>query len=112
MATNFVSLEKHFTDLQLQTILEQAAIYSCACPAQVCQSIIQQRTLFNYQATCYNGTDTDRAVHSRIADSVRQTHAEMERCLEDILRLEGWDMDSLKMPTNMAKRLTDDVIKG
>jgi hypothetical protein len=112
MTIDFVPLEKRFTDSQLQTILEQAAIYACACPAQVCKSINQHRALFKYQANCYNETDTDRAVHARIADTVRQSHAEMEHCLVDILRLEGWDMATLKMPTDLAKRLTDEVMKG
>lgn len=98
-------LEQKFTDVQLNTIRDQAAIYDCACPAQLCREIGEQRRLYAYQAQCLNRTEVDRQVHERIAAAVRLAHAEMERALEDVLRLEGWDRDTLEMPAGLQKRL-------
>ena len=94
-----------FSDGVLAKILDQSIFYQCACPAQVCKHINRQRELFAYQSNCLNLTDTDRAVHQRIADTVRRNHIEMEDCLEDILRLEGWDMISFEMPEALKLRI-------
>jgi len=53
-------------------------------------------------------TDTDHAVHARIKESAERTHAELEKCLTDILKLESWDMKTLDMPAYLQKRLHDD----
>lgn len=98
-------LDTEFSAIELIKILEQAAIYDCACPAQICKEVRSLRTLFDYQAQCLNLTDTDRQVHERIAGAVCLAHAEMERCLVDVLRLEGWDRQTLEMPENLKKRL-------
>jgi hypothetical protein len=100
-----ICLEKQFSSEQLTRILQQAAVYMCACPAQVCQAISQQRHLFAYQADCISSTDSDYAVHLRIAETVQITHAELEVCLRDVLQLEGWDMVTLAMPRNLQKRM-------
>ncbi len=102
-------LNKKYTDTQLQIILEQAAIYDCACPAQICKEIGSQRRLHDYQARCINRSDTDRAVHERIAAAVRVAHAELENALTDVLNLEGWDMERLEMPENLKKRILDSI---
>jgi hypothetical protein len=94
-----------FTEDQLARIREQAAVYQCACPAQVCVAISNTRELFAYQQNCLIATRTDKEVHERIAAAAAQIHAELERCLQDVLRLEGWDMASLTMPTALQKRL-------
>lgn len=96
-----------FTATELSRILEQAAIYDCACPAQICKQIGSLRSLYDYQMHCQNMTDTDRRVHERIAAAVRVSHVEMERCLEEVLALEGWDRATLTMPENLQKRLLD-----
>jgi hypothetical protein len=106
-----VSLEKQFSDEQLTGILNQAAIYMCACPAQLCQAINQQRHLFVYQAVCINGTDADYAVHRRIAECVQKIHAELELCLREVLQLEGWDMVTLEMPAALQKRMLESIIE-
>lgn len=98
-------LDKTFSDADLIKILEQAAIYDCACPAQICEKIRGLRGLYDYQANCLNATDTDRQVHERISTAVRRAHAEMECCLEDVLRLEGWNRETLEMPKHLEKRL-------
>jgi hypothetical protein len=85
-------------------IVEQAIVYQCACPAQICKAITQVRDLYSYQRECLTQTDTDRSVHERIAEACARNHAELEQCLEDVLRLEGWDLTTLKMPENVEKR--------
>ncbi|MCK9636866.1 hypothetical protein V3O24_05370 [Methylobacter sp. Wu8] len=94
-----------FSNEIITSILQQSLVYTCSCPAQVCKAINEQRALFNYQKQCLNLTDTDKAVHQAIADTVEKTHAQLEQCLEDVLRLEGWDMDTYQMPETMQKRL-------
>jgi hypothetical protein len=105
-------LEKTFTDAQLAAILDQSAIYNCACPAQLCQAINQQRHLFAYQASCLNQSATDAAVHRLIAETAQQNHQHLEQCLRAVLELEGWDMATLTMPANLGKRLIDDLTSG
>lgn len=87
----------------LVLIVEQAIIYQCACPAQICKAITQVRELHDYQRDCLTRTDTDRSVHERIAATCERNHAELEQCLADVLRLEGWDPVTLKMPDNLDK---------
>ncbi len=101
-------MQTRFTKQQLTDILDQASIYVCACPAQLCQAILEQRKLYNYQAHCLNDNATDHQVHTAIARTVEETHALLEACLIEVLLLEGWDMQSLRMPTDLAKRLVAD----
>lgn len=98
-------MKTRFSNEVITRILEQSVVYQCACPAQVCRSINELRALFVYQADCLNLTDTDIAVHRRIVDAVQIGHAEMEKCLEDILLLEGWDMNTFKMPEALMNRI-------
>ena len=101
-------LEKKFSDQQLKHILEQSVVYSCACPAQVCKALLQNRDLFAYQAACLNQTSTDTAVHQSIAKAALSTHREMEACLVEVLQLEGWDLETLTMPEALQKRMLDE----
>ncbi len=98
-------MEMRFSNEVITKILDQSMIYQCACPAQVCRSINELRSLFAYQAGCLNLTDTDKAVHQRIVEAVKSGHAEMEKCLEDILRIEGWDMNTYQMPEALMNRI-------
>jgi len=98
-------LEMKFSPAELVRILEQAAIYDCACPAQICKELGSLRALYDYQAHCLNLTDTDTQVHERIAAATRIAHVEMEACLETVLALEGWDRQTLEMPSYLQKRL-------
>jgi hypothetical protein len=105
---NPIVLEHQFSDQQLEHILEQSIVYSCACPAQVCKTLMQERELFAYQAKCLNLTTTDEAVHRAIAESVQATHREKEQCLVKVLELEGWDSKTLTMPEDLQKRMLDE----
>lgn len=98
-------MKLRFSDQAITRILEQAIIYTCACPAQVCKAINEQRALFKYQESCQNLTNTDNAVHQLISDTAKLTHAQLEHCLEQILLLEGWDMETFQMPEIMRKKL-------
>jgi hypothetical protein len=92
-------------------ILEQSLIYQCACPAQVCKSINELRALYAYQQSCLNLTDIDRAIHQSIADAVSLCHAEMEKCLETILTLEKWDMNTYEMPELLKNRILQQFLE-
>lgn len=100
--------ENLFRTEQLAKILEQAMIHMCACPAQICKQLSAVKGLYEYQAQCINRNDTDRAVHQRIALAASKAHEELENCLRDVLMLEGWDMETLEMPSNLHKKMFDE----
>ena len=102
-------MHKNYSREQIIHIRDQALTYQCACPAQVCVAIDAIRDLHAYQAKCLDSSETDHAVHQRISESAEATHAELENCLTDILKLEGWDMESLTMPDYLKKRLLDEL---
>lgn len=97
-----------FSREQLDSILKQSMMYACACPAQICKVIKDQRVLYTYQQECLNQDDTDKAVHQAIADTLEVTHAQLEACLKDVLTLEGWDLETLEMPPAILKKLMGD----
>lgn len=43
-------MRHRFSAAQLEKILDQSAIYMCACPAQACREILNLRELWVYQA--------------------------------------------------------------
>lgn len=102
-------MKTRYSKDQLIRILEQAAIYQCACPAQVSNTISGLRELYAYQQQCLDSSDTDREVHGTIARAAEQALEIIEQCLADVLRLEGWDPVSLEMPDSLKKRLLDQV---
>lgn len=101
-------LETQFSAAQLKRILDQSMIYMCACPAQICKQLSAVKNLYDYQSKCLNRTDTDRAVHQRIAESAMRAYADLEACLRDVLILEGWDMETLEMPACLQKKMFDE----
>lgn len=106
-----MGLQQKFSDLDLETIIEEAAIYMCACPGQVAAEIRGLRTLMRYQRACINKGKTLGAVHHTIEASADEAHAVMESCLERVLELEGWDRKTLKMPTGLRK-LRDEFLQN
>lgn len=106
-----MDLQKRFSDAQLQTIIEEATIYMCACPAQVAVSLRQLRELIRYQTGCQQEEKSEALVHQKIAQAGSDAHAIMEICMDEILTIEGWDRETLKMPEGLRK-LRDDLILG
>ncbi len=102
-------MNTHYSNDQLTHIRNQALIYQCACPAHVTVVVDAIRTLHQQQQDCLNESDTDQAVHTRIKQSAQKAHAELEDCLTDILKLEGWDLNTLQMPEYLKKRLLDGI---
>jgi hypothetical protein len=100
---------RSYSTQDLRHIIEQATIYQCACPAQICTSLQAAHALYGYQQQCLSETSTDVAVHQRISATAERLVEELEQCLEDVLRLEGWDMETLTMPADLQKRLLDNL---
>lgn len=98
-------MNTRFSNEVIAHIKGQSIIYTCACPAQICKVINESRALFTYQQQCLNLTDTDKAVHQAIAKTAESIHVLLEQCLEDILQLEGWDMETYQLPESMLKKL-------
>lgn len=106
-----MDLQNRFDDGELERIVEEAGIYMCACPGQVAQQIRQLRQVIRYQRDCLNEGKTPNLVHQTIAADSLEAHAVMERCLERVLEIEGWDRATLKMPEGLRK-LRDELIKN
>ncbi len=97
-------MKQRFDAAQITRIIDQALVYQCACPAQVCTTLLGLRDLYDYQLKCMEQSGGDRRVHDAIALAAAETHAILESCLEEVLKLEDWDMDSLTMPEGLRKR--------
>lgn len=97
-------MKEQFSPNQISKVIDQALVYQCACPAQVCRTIFELRELYEYQMNCANDTANDRAVHSAIARTAEQAHELMENCLREILAIEGWDPQTLAMPDSLKKK--------
>lgn len=104
-------LQHRFDDQQLKTIVDQAMIYMCACPAQVAEHIRRLRSLYAYQRDCIAGGPISCEVHEAIAGAAARAHAELEACLDQVLDMEGWDRATLTMPEGL-RRLRDAQIDG
>ena len=94
---------------QLIRIRDQATLYQCACPAQVTALISEILNLYAYQEECLNLTDIDVAVHNVISTAAQEAYSIIEKCLTDILILEGWDLNTFAMPDQLKKRMVDSV---
>ncbi len=97
-------MEERFDTAQISKVIDQALLYQCACPAQVCRAIFELRELHQYQLNCANDTANDRLVHETIAGAAARSHELMEECLAKILTLEQWDMATLTMPASLRKK--------
>lgn len=97
-------MNQQFHASQIGKIIDQALVYQCACPAQVCKAIFELRELYDYQMTCANDSVNDGIVHRTIAQATEQSHEVMENCLRRILEIEGWDLSTFAMPASLKKK--------
>ncbi len=97
-------MHMHYDTLQISKIIDQAMVYKCACPAQVCRTIFELRDLHEYQMSCMIDVPSDERVHATIAKTTEKTHAMMEECLTEVLQIEGWDLSTLTMPESLRKK--------
>ncbi|OGB44118.1 MAG: hypothetical protein A2461_05905 [Burkholderiales bacterium RIFOXYC2_FULL_59_8] len=89
-----------FSDRQLSHIIDQSLFFECECSAQVARQIISLRDLYAFQQDCGEQNSTDRAVHQRITTDTQQAHTLMEACLNSILMLENWNLETLTLPAS------------
>lgn len=94
-------LNTKFSSSQLNKIMSESLDYQCACPAQVCNAIVDLRELYEYQANCLKDSETDHKMHESIASGAATSHAALEACLQEILELEGWDPVLLNLPDSL-----------
>jgi hypothetical protein len=97
-------MKEQFNSSQISRVIDQALVYQCACPAQVCRTIFELRELYDYQMNCANDTTNDKLVHATIAQATEEAHALMEICLQKILDIEGWDQNLLSMPESLRRK--------
>lgn len=102
-----MGLPKRFSDQELEQIVEEATIYMCACPGQVAAQLRSLRELHRYQLCCATEPENDGSVHRCIAEATAQSHALMEACLEQVLLIEGWDRQTLKMPEGLRRKRSE-----
>lgn len=106
-----MDLQHRFNDEELQRIVEEAAIYMCACPGQVANQVRQLRQVVRYQRDCLSEGKTLSLVHHTIEASSLEAHAVMEDCLDRVLEIEGWDRATLQMPDGLRK-IRDELIES
>lgn len=97
-------MDEKFSASQISKVIDQALLYQCACPAQVCRAIYELRELYEYQMNCANDTANDRRVHEAIAEATDRAHQVMEACLGEILDIEGWDRATMAIPEALKKK--------
>lgn len=102
-------MNERFSATQISKVIDQALMYQCACPAQVCRAIFELRELYEYQINCANDTANDRLVHETIAAATEKSHTLMEECLARTLEIEGWDLATLTMPESLRKKPAKDA---
>lgn len=54
-------MKEQFDAAQISKVIDQALVYQCACPAQVCRAIFELRELYEYQMNCVNDSANKRA---------------------------------------------------
>ena len=101
-----MELATSYSSEDISRIIDQALVYQCACPAQIATTLLELRDLFDYQVKCGEADDTNARVHDAIAAATLEAHARMERCLDEVLEIEGWDRKTLTMPAQLRKRPT------
>ena len=102
-------MKERFNPAQISKVIDQALIYQCACPAQVCRAIFELRELYDYQMKCASESVNDERVHHTIAQATESAHALMEQCLQDILDIEGWDQQTFLMPESLKKKPSKNI---
>ena len=97
-------MKEQFNATQISKVIDQALVYQCACPAQVCKAIFELRELFDYQMNCASDTKNDILVHKTIAAAAEVSHEIMEECLKKILQIEGWNQADFLMPAYLKQK--------
>lgn len=100
---------EHFTDAELEKIVDAGLIYMCACPALVADNVRKLRELHRYQLKCLDNPENCSIVHQTIARNTAIAHAQMQDCLEEVLVLEKWDRITLNMPDGLRQRQTREM---
>ena len=94
-------MKERYNAEQISKVIDQALIYQCACPAQVCKAIFELRELFDYQLNCASDSENNALVHKTIAAAAESSHVIMEECLKQILEIEGWNQADFVMPESL-----------
>ncbi len=98
-----------FNHDQLTRIVEQAMLQQCACLSLASKVALDLQYLYEYQKNCLNQTETDIRVHRSIAKASSEAYLIMERCLIEVLELEGWNLETLEMPPDLLQRQLDSI---
>lgn len=101
-----------FTNDEVTRILEQVLVHQCACPGQLCRVILNLQDLVRYEKDCVDHTATDVRVHHAIESAASQCLDIMQACLTEVLNLEGWDLETLKMPQALLEHQLNIVQNG
>lgn len=100
---------ERFTDSELNVVVEQGVVYMCACPSQVAHALQQLRAIMRYQADCLKNPSNDKRVHESILQHASEAHTIFENCLDEVIRIEGWDRTTLRMPEGLRVKLLQEI---
>jgi hypothetical protein len=80
------------------------------------EAIRKLREVHQYQKACILKKETDNAtdieVHRIIAAATIKAHADLEECMDQVIKLEGWDRQTLQMPEGLRRRQLNELMKG
>lgn len=99
---------QRFSEAQLKHILEQSMMYSCGCPEELSEILLQLRNVRAQMDDCLADATTDAAAHQRVLDMLSVVTPHVEACLADILESEDWDMDTFSLPASRQERFLDE----
>lgn len=94
-----------FSSEKLTEIFETTRDGSCACPADVCAAILAVRQLYETQLQCLLDAHEGplRDSHGVMAYYSRAVHEQLEECLDQVMKIEGWNPLTLEMPPEIRK---------
>jgi len=105
-------LDYRFSSEVVQKIIDEATIYACGCPAQVCEQIVRLRQVHEYQCQCSaTASELTAESHRLIAAATASAHALLEECLDRVLTAEGWDRTTYKMPPGLRQLQADEIAR-
>lgn len=84
-------MKQQYSAYQINAFMSISPTEQCACPAQLCGSIVDLRELHDYEFNCISDGAIGHKVHEAISKAAEQAHAILENCLTSVLEIEGID---------------------
>jgi len=105
---NTHGFELRFSEAQLRHIQDEAIMYSCGCPEELSEVLMQLRHVRTLMDDCLDTASTDPNTHARVLSMLAIVTPHIEACLGDILESEGWNMETFSLPPAVKARFLEE----